>query len=138
MTLLLDAQDAEGEGLVEILARLVGRAELLSPLVAASLTLENPRIALRAGDDAWLRVRNDSGLRLELAGPGTAGGFSVSKSAVLAANATSLVEIRAPKGAVPGPARLELAWTITNLKVAPGEGLPFTFVVDVEVLPSAR
>ncbi len=28
MTLLLDAQDAEGEGLVEILARLVGRAEL--------------------------------------------------------------------------------------------------------------
>ena len=37
-----------------------------------------------------------------------------------------------------GEARLELSFTISNLMVAPGEGLPWTFVVDVEILPSGE
>jgi hypothetical protein len=49
---------------------------------------------------------------------------------------TSLLQIRAAKEAAVGPVRLELAYTIANLKIAPDTGLRFPIVVDVEVLPA--
>jgi hypothetical protein len=57
---------------------------------------------------------------------------------VVAATGTSLLQIRAPKETAPGPVRLELAYTITNLKIAPDTGLRFPIVVDVEVLPARK
>jgi hypothetical protein len=115
---------------------LVGREELLRPLVEAAVTVENPRLRVAAGSGAFVRVRNDSDLRLELSGPGAASPLWAPKTAVVAAMGTSLVPIRAPKEAPPGPVKLELAYTITNLKVAPDTGLRFPVVLDVEVLPA--
>jgi hypothetical protein len=118
---------------------LVGREELLRPLVAAALTIENPKLGVAAGDSAFVRIRNDSDLRLELTGPvPTAEGPSFPKELVIAANGTSLLEIRVPKGARSGFRRLPLGYTITNLKVAPDEGLAYPIVVEIEVLPATR
>lgn len=114
---------------------LAGDAAQLEPLVAAALAIENPRVAIRAGSGAWLRVRNDSGLRLVLCGPGEAGGLSVQRDVVIAADGTSLVELRVPRTAAPGLRRVSLAFTVTNAKVTPEEGLEIAFPVDVEVLP---
>jgi predicted metal-dependent phosphoesterase TrpH len=115
---------------------LIGREELLRPLVEAAVTLENPRLRVAAGESAYLRIRNESDLRLELSGPEPTGGLSAPKKAVVAAMGTSLLQIRAPKEAAVGPMRLELAYTITNLKIAPDTGLRFPIAVDVEVLPA--
>ena len=118
---------------------LVGRAEILRPLVAAALTIENPKLGVAAGDSAYVRIRNDSDLRLELTGPvPTAEGLSFPKELVIAANGTSLLEIRVPKGAKPGFKRPPLGYTIKNLKVAPDEGLTYPIVVEIEVLPATR
>jgi predicted metal-dependent phosphoesterase TrpH len=115
---------------------LVGREELLRPLVEAAITLENPRLQVVAGRGAYLRLRNDSDLRLELSLPEPTGGLVAPKKAVVAAMGTSLLQIRAAKEAAVGPVRLELAYTIANLKIAPDTGLRFPIVVDVEVLPA--
>ena len=117
---------------------LVGREEHLRPLIEAAITLENPRLRIAAGEGAWLRIRNDSDLRLELSGAGPTGGLTAPESVVVAAMGTSLLEIRAPKEAPTGTVRLELAYTISNLKVAPDTGLRFPVVVDVEVLPARK
>lgn len=115
---------------------LAGREELLRPLVAAALTIENPKLAIPAGSEAYLRIRNDSDLRLELAGPGPVDDIPIPKSLVIAPNGTSLLEIRVPRKAATGTRRLQLEWKITNVRVTPDEGLPFPMVVDVEVLPA--
>jgi hypothetical protein len=115
---------------------LVGREDLLRPLVQGAITLENPRLRVAAGQGAYLRIRNDSDLRLELSGTPPTVGLTAPESAVVAAMGTSLLQIRAPKEAAVGPVRLELAYTISNLKIAPDTGLSFPIVVDVEVLPA--
>jgi len=117
---------------------LVGREELLRPLVEAAITLENPRLRIAAGEGAYLRIRNESALRLELSGAEPTGGLTAPKSVTVAAMGTSLLEIRAPKEAATGTVRLELAYTIANLKVAPDTGLRFPIVVAVEVLPARK
>ena len=43
-----------------------------------------------------------------------------------------------PKDAAPGAVRLDLAYTVTNVKTAPDRGLPFPLALDVEVLPARR
>lgn len=114
---------------------LVGSEEHVRPLVAAAVTVENPRLSIEAGDTGFVRVRNDSALRLELTGPGPTAGLVVPRSLVVAPNGTSLLEVRVPKATPPGPVRLQIPWTITNVKPTPDAGLPFAFAVDVEVLP---
>lgn len=116
---------------------LAGREAQLRPLVAAALKVENPKVPLRAGGGVLLRVRNDSDLRFEMEGDGTAGGLSVPKSFVAVQNATSLLEIHAPKGARAGCTKVEIPFVISNVKPAPDAGLPFSFAVDVDVLPPA-
>jgi hypothetical protein len=115
---------------------LIGREELLRPLVEAAITPENPRLRITAGGSAYLRIRNDSDLRLELSGTPATGALTAPKDVVVAPMGTSLLPIRAPKEAATGLVRLELAYTITNLKITPDTGLRFPIVVDVEVLPA--
>jgi 3',5'-nucleoside bisphosphate phosphatase len=114
---------------------LVGREELLRPLVEAAIVLENPRLRMAAGEGAYLRIRNQSDLPLELTGASPTGGLTVPRNLVVAAMGTSLLQVRAPNEAATGPVRLELAYTISNLKIAPDTGLRFPIVVNVEVLP---
>lgn len=118
---------------------LAGREELLRPLVAAALTIENPRLAIQAGGDGYVRIRNVSDLRLELAGPGSADGVTAPEELVIAADGTSLLEIRVPKAAEAGTRRVTLEYTIRNALVAPGEGLTFPIALEIEVgkLPAA-
>ncbi|MCL4807026.1 MAG: histidinol-phosphatase [Thermoanaerobaculia bacterium] len=116
---------------------LVGPEELVRPLVAAAVLVENPRLSIAAGSEGWVRIRNGSDLRLELTRPGPVEGLTVPADLVIARDGTSLLEIRVPKAAPPGPRRLQLDWTVRNVLVAPGEGLAFPLIVEVEVLPPA-
>jgi 3',5'-nucleoside bisphosphate phosphatase len=116
---------------------LVGREELVRPLVAAAVGIENPRLAIAAGSEGWVRIRNGSDLRLELTLSGPVGELAVPTDLVIARDGTSLLEIRVPRTAAPGPRQLQLDGTIRNVLVAPGEGLAFPFAVEIEVLPPA-
>ena len=117
---------------------LVGREDLLRPLIAASLTLENPKLTIAAGQRGLLRIRNESDLRLELAGTLLKGGLVVPETVVIAARGTSLLEIRVPSATAPGPVRLELPYAITNVKTTPDKALSYPLVVNVEVLPAKK
>jgi hypothetical protein len=65
-----------------------------------------------------------------------ADGVSFPKELVIAANGTSLLEIKVPEKAAAGHRRLRLDWTIANVRVTPDQGLPLPMSVQVEVLPS--
>lgn len=117
--------------------KLVGREELIRPLVAAAVVVENPRLSIAAGSEGWLRIRNASDLRLELTRTVPVEELAVPAHLVIARDGRSFLEIRVPKVAAPGPLRLQLDWTVRNVLVAPGEGLAFPLVVEVEVLPPA-
>jgi hypothetical protein len=116
---------------------LVGREDLLRPLVEGALAVENPKLKVVVGKDAYLRIRNDTDLRLTLEGSGSANGLLVPKDLVLAPRATSLLVVAAPKGLAPLSARLRLSYTVTNALKAPGEGLPLVLEAEVEVVPPA-
>jgi hypothetical protein len=88
---------------------LVGREELLRPLVEAAITVENRRLRIGAGERAWVRLRNDSDVRFELQGGRPEGGITAPASVVVAARGTSLLELRVRREATPGTARLDLA-----------------------------
>ena len=117
---------------------LVGREELLRALLDAALHVENRRLQVRAGDEAYVRLRNDSDLRFELAGTDQAGGLRVPAGLVVAPRGTSLLTVRAPRDAAAGPRPLELAYTIGNLRPAPDRALGFSLTLEVEVLSPAR
>ena len=147
VTLVFAKERSEGAIREALLARrtaalsgdtLVGDAAILRPLVEAALAIENPRLSIRAGSDACLRVRNGSGLRFELTGPGGAGGLAAPRNAVIAADGTSLLEVSVPKGTAPGRRQVALPYTVSNAKVTPEEGLDIALVVDLEVLPPAK
>ena len=116
---------------------LVGREELLRPLVEAAITIENPRLSVRAGDEGYLRIRNGSDLRLQLEGDGqAAAGPTLPTRFVVAPNGTSLLEVKVPKKADPGKVHVARSWRITNLKVTPETGLPYPLSFELEVLPA--
>lgn len=114
---------------------LVGREELLRPLFEASVRVENTRVPVEVGDSAYVRIRNDSDLRFELTGAGREGVLSVPGRVMLAPRGTSLLEIGAGKDATPGEVRLDLAYTVSNLKTSPTQALGFTLTVHAEVRP---
>lgn len=142
---LVFAKERSEEGIREALrarrsaawadGKLAGREGELRPLVAAAVTIENPKLAVRAGDESWVRLRNDSDLRLDLEGPGASGEVVVPGKLVVAANATSLLPVSVPKKTAPGPRRVELVFAIANVRATPDAGLPFAIAIDLEILP---
>ncbi len=144
---LVFARERSAEGIREALlarrsaawadGKLAGREAELKPLVAAAVTIENPKLAVRVGDEGYVRLRNDSDLRLVLEGEGASGEVVVPGKLVVAANGTSLLPVRVPKKAAPGPRRLEIVFAVTNVRATPDAGLPFPVAIEVEVLPPA-
>jgi hypothetical protein len=114
---------------------LIGSQELLRPLFDAAVRIENPALRVRAGDTALVRVRNESDLRFQLAGPWRPDPLRVPGEVAIAPGGTSLIEIDTSTGAAPGRVSLALAYDVTNLKIAPGKGLPVVLEVTLDVLP---
>jgi hypothetical protein len=145
MTLVF-AKDASVEAIREALfARrtaaysgnmLVGKEEFLRPLFEGSIEILSPSITVEAGGRAWVQIRNDSDVRFELNGGGSEGGVSTPGDIVLSANRTSLVGVRAARGARPGTVRLALPYAVSNLLVQPGIGLSYELALEVEVVPA--
>lgn len=116
---------------------LAGREEQLRPLVDASITVENPRLAIRAGDEGYLRVRNASDLRFALERDGDAPPLRLPARLALAPDGTSPLEVKVPKGTPAGALRVSTSWRVANVLVAPGTGLPLSLSFEVEVLPAS-
>jgi hypothetical protein len=113
---------------------LIGKEEFLRPIFEHSIEVLTPGVTVMQGGQAWVQIRNDSDVRYELNGGGSAEGVSAPDDIVLSANRTGLVSIRAAKEARPGPVRLELPYAVSNLLVEPERGLPYELVVEVEVV----
>ena len=113
---------------------LIGKEEFLRPIFEHSIEVLTPGVTVMQGGQAWVQIRNDSDVRYELNGGGSAEGVSAPDDIVLRANRTGLVSIRAAKEARPGPVRLELPYAVSNLLVEPERGLPYELVVEVEVV----
>ena len=144
---LVFAKERSAEGIREALfarrtaawadGKVAGREGELKPLVAAAVTVENPKLAVRAGDEGYVRLRNDSDLRLVLEGEGASGEVNVPGHLVVAANGTSLLTVKVPSRTAPGPRRLELVYAVSNVRATPDAGLPFPVTIELEVLPRA-
>jgi predicted metal-dependent phosphoesterase TrpH len=145
MTLVF-AKDASPEAIREALfARrtaaysgnlLIGKEEFLRPIFEASIEVLTPAVTAKQGGQAWVRIRNDSDVRYELNGGSSVEGVSGPEKVVLSANRTSLVGIGVDEDAEPGVVRVELPYTVDNLLLEPGAGLPYELVLEVEVVPA--
>ena len=113
---------------------LIGREEFLRPIYEASIELLTPRVALEPGGQGYVQIQNDSDVRFELTGGGSAGGVVAPTDVVLSANRTSLFALSAGEEAQPGVVRLELAYVVSNLLVEPDRGLPVELAVEVEIV----
>jgi predicted metal-dependent phosphoesterase TrpH len=117
---------------------LIGKEELLRPIFERSIEVLTPRVTLEPGGRAWVQIRNDSDVRFELNGEGSAEGVSAPADIVLSANRTSLVTVEAAEEVRPGVVRLALDYAVSNLLVEPERGLPYELTVEVEVVPGGE
>jgi len=115
---------------------LVGKEEFLRPIFEASIEVLTPAVTATPGGQAWVQIRNDSDVRYELNGGGSVEGVSAPEDVVLSANRTSLVAIGVDEATEPGVVRVELPYTVDNLLLEPGTGLPYALVLEVEVVPA--
>jgi len=113
---------------------LVGKEEFLRPIFEQSVEVLTPAVTVTQGGQVLVQIRNDSDVRYELNGGGSAEGVSAPDDIVLSANRTSIVALRASEDAPPGVVQLELPYAVSNLLVEPERGLPYELVVKVEVL----
>ncbi|MCG6928310.1 MAG: Sb-PDE family phosphodiesterase [Acidobacteria bacterium] len=115
---------------------LIGKEEFLRPIFEASIEVLTPAVTAKQGGQAWVQIRNDSDVRYELNGGGSVEGVSAPEDVVLSANRTSLVAIGVDEVTEPGVVRVELPYTVDNLLLEPGTGLPYELVLEVEVVPA--
>ncbi len=99
--------------------QMIGRREWLEALLEASVEISPPHY--RAKNHVLIMVRNKSDIEVQLQRTGSLG----PATATLPPRSTSLVKIGTnnPQGPI------ELAYTVTNFLIAPGEGLPVTLTV---------
>ena len=104
----------EGRTAVWYQDRMIGRRQWLEPLFRECVKVAKPNV--RGGKSALVEITNNSPIELKLLRTGSVGPAELT----LPAQATVLVKI-------PTSDRnqsLDLAYTVSNFLVAPGEGLP--------------
>jgi hypothetical protein len=108
--------------------KLVGRKPHLEAMLQACIKVEEPHLRVENRDKTactvWFEVANTSPVTFDLKRTGRTGPAQVT----LPAHAVTLVKITAPADAY----SVVLAYTVDNVLVAPGEGLPVQAVVNLK------
>ncbi len=105
-----------GRTVVWFKEQLIGRRELLEPLLEQCVEIAAPH--LRSDRYVWVKVKNVSDLDIVLERTGNVG----PRTATLPAGKTSLIRISTSKPNEP----IELSYKVTNFLIGPDEGLPVT------------
>lgn len=98
---------------------LIGREAQLAPLFAASV--EFAPIHTRKAKTAWLKVRNNSPMDLQLLRTGKVGPINLT----LPAGSTTLLSLYVPKK----QKEISLDYTVENFLIAPEKGLPVSIAI---------
>lgn len=121
---------ALGHGMV------IGREEHLRPLFDRSIRVSNPSLTLEGRKTALLRIHNDSDVTYQLSGSNRFEEASVPERIELLSGRTVLVPVRGLSKTLSGSRRLRLSYSVDNAKIAPDQGLPVVFDIEVQLVPA--
>jgi hypothetical protein len=102
---------------------LVGKEEFLQPLFQGSIEVRTPRLTIKNKDRVWLQVFNRAPLNFELERRQNLREVTIPAKVTLHAGKTSLISVTGRGAGVTGERELVLPFQVTNLKVAPTQGL---------------
>ncbi|MBC8876976.1 MAG: histidinol-phosphatase [Planctomycetes bacterium] len=112
----------EGRTVVWYMEQLIGRREFIEPLFVQCIRVAKPH--LRSSNAVWVAIENVCDLDVHLERTGSVGPAELE----LPARTTYLLNIRTKRPADP----IEMAYTATNLLIAPEQGLPVTLRIPGE------
>ena len=115
---------------------LIGRKESLDPLYKASIDVLQNDLSLRGKGSAALQIRNRSDVPMELVSTAPNDDLTVPEKITVPAHRMVIFGIRAKQEKAGVQKEYRLPYTVKNLLVAPGKGLPVEIVVKVQYLSS--
>jgi hypothetical protein len=102
---------------------LIGREEFLKPIFSGGFQVQKDTITIRGTEWASVPIFNDSDIDFHLSSNGRADGFSVPASLTCPANKVVLLSVQGQKDHGTGTRVVRIPYTVTNLWVAPDQGL---------------
>ena len=110
---------------------LFGSKAWLGRIFDKSVEIRNPKVVMVLGHSVLLQIFNRSPLNFILGGVGGESEVAVPEETVIYAGKTSLMEIKAARGAALGTRRIELPLHVANLKVGPKDDLIARWKIEV-------
>jgi hypothetical protein len=142
---LVFARDKTGESIKEALfARrtavyshntLIGNEEFLRAIFGESIQVVRNAVTVRGTRSAFIQIRNDSDISYELVGENRFPEIEVPDELVLQAGKTVLLEVGGTTENSSGLRQFSLLYTARNLLIAPDQGMPVQFNIEVTLVP---
>jgi hypothetical protein len=114
---------------------LIGEAQYLEPLFRGAIAVLNPSPKIAKKGRAVLQLRNSTDIDFELVRREDPKDFSAPGALTLPRQKIVLFLVHANESAGAGVKKISVPYTVKNLLVAPGEGLPVTLDFELEILP---
>ena len=116
---------------------LIGEERFLRPIYERSVSVLNPSLFLKGRSRAFLQIENRSDVHYELESTQELEDVTFTGSLVLQGGKTVLLEVRARTDDRSGTRRIRLNYVVSNLKIAPEEGMPVACEFEVTFEPRA-
>lgn len=115
--------------------RLIGLEKFLRPIFEQSIRVINSEITLKGKQSLYVHIENQSDINYELRATAPVAGLTSPKQMTLFGGKTVLLEIESIEGKESGTRTVRLPFQVTNLLVAPNEGLLVEFVLRITFNP---
>lgn len=114
---------------------LIGIEKFLKPIFDQSVEIKNPEVEIYGNGRVYLQIHNNSEISYELQAEKELPQLAFPKSITLFGNKTVLLPLRSKSDTLSGEKSIFLSYRVNNLLIAPGEGLPIQFTVQVRFHP---
>ena len=110
---------------------LVGEDQWARPLFEGAVQVMQPSVTLRSKGERLVPVHNACAAGFDLAAAGQVDGLTFPQSVRLPAGQTAMLRLKGDGSVASGTKNVALPYTVKNVWIAPGEGLPVTLNVEV-------
>ena len=117
---------------------LIGEEKYLKPIFNESVEIDNPDVTIRGRSRVYIQIHNNSDISFELTVNGEVEDISVPENITLYADKTVIFGIRGKSGTLSGRKNIHIPYKVENLLIAPEEGLPVEFIINVDFIPAKK
>jgi hypothetical protein len=113
---------------------IIGDEQYLRPIFEKSVQVSDAEVTIKGKGSAFIRIKNNSELDLELVANGSPKHISAPDKITLNGDKTVMLTITGKDKAFSGTGKIRIPYKVKNLVVAPDEGLPVELEINVRFI----